>query len=70
MTTQQFLQFVHRVQSINETGMQMVYPVTQDRLYQCVNVISLTPVRKAWALLYQFSQSHEWSTSVSADVFN
>jgi hypothetical protein len=29
-TTQQCLQIVNRVQSINETGMQMVYSVTQD----------------------------------------
>lgn len=29
-TTQQCLQFVNRVQSIDETGMQMVYPVIQD----------------------------------------
>ena len=30
MTTQQCLQFVNRVQSINKTGMQMMYSVTQD----------------------------------------
>jgi len=29
-TTQQCLRFVNRVQSINETGMQMVYSVIQD----------------------------------------
>jgi hypothetical protein len=30
MTIQQCLQFVNRVQSINETGLQMVHSVTQD----------------------------------------
>jgi len=33
-----------------------VFCNTGHRLYQRVNVISLRPVTKAWALLYQFSQ--------------
>ena len=49
MTTQQCLQFVNRVQSIDETRMQMVYPVIQDTDF---NAISLIPVRKARVLLY------------------